>query len=238
MMRKWAIGVLAGLAVLALAVPVQAKGDASRVTVTNGGSGPGGGGVGGPGSGSSRSGGSGGGGTAPAVLAAPIHLQGVDASGWVADTGIIQESQIHPAADTLGPALDVRLAYTCGPGRSGVVTQQLYPYAKGGAVAHTPAGQKFCDGALPQTWWRIAGNTMNVLHDNGLPATMPRAAAQPAAGSGAGAGAGGSAAHNAATGAGSAGGAPVLPLVLGISAVVAIGGFALMQARRRRTVAA
>ncbi|MFL5797349.1 MAG: hypothetical protein ACJ77A_05380 [Actinomycetota bacterium] len=240
MMRKWAVGVLAGVAVLALAVPAQAKGDVSQVTVTNaGGSGSGGPGIGGPGSGGSGSGsgGSGGGGTAPAVLTAPMHLQGVDASGWIADTGIFQESQIHPAASTLGPALDARVAYSCGAGGDGVLSQQLYPYAKGGAVAHTPAGQQFCDGGLPQTWWRIGDTTMSVLHENGLPATMP-GVAQPAAGSAAGAGAGGSAAHGAATGAGSAGGASVFPLVLGLSAVMAIGGFALMQARRRRTVAA
>src|SRR5436190_22135973 len=78
MMRRWAVGAMAGLAVLMLAVPAQAKGDATKVTVTNGG-GSGGGGIGGPGPGGSGSNDSGsggsGGGTAAAVLAAPIHLQ-------------------------------------------------------------------------------------------------------------------------------------------------------------------
>jgi hypothetical protein len=240
MMRRWAIAAVAGLAVLALAAPAQAKGDASRVTVTNGGgSGPGGiGGPGGSGSGNSGSGGSGGG-TAAAVLTAPMHLQGVDAAGWIADTGVFQASESHPAAGGLGPALDVRVEYTCGPGRGGVISQQLFPYARGGAVAHTMAGQRFCDGPLTNTWWRVADNTMNVLHDNGLPATMPKAAVNPVAGSGAGtgAGAGGSAAR-AASPAGSSSGAPVLPLALGIAAIVAVGGFAVIQMRRRRTVAA
>ena len=233
MMRRWAVAVVAGLAVLALAVPAQAKGDATKVMVTNGGgSGPGMGGPGGSNSGGSGAGGSGG--TAAAVLTAPIHLEGLDTAGWIGDTGVFQEGTSHPTG-ALGPALDVRVVYTCGPGRGGVLRQQLYPYARGGAVAHTMGGQQFCDGPLPSTWWPVADTTMSVLHDNGLPGTMPKAAVQPAAGSAGGGGARGSAAASAA---GSSSGVPVLPLALGISALVAAGGFAVIQMRRRRTVAA
>src|SRR4051812_30834135 len=118
-MRRWAIGVLAVLAVLVVAVPAQAKGEASKVTISNGGSG-------GPGPGSGGSGG-GGGGTV-AILASTIHLTGSDAAPWLADTGIFQESQAHPAAKALGPALEVRMGYTCGD-RGGTLSQRLYPYA-------------------------------------------------------------------------------------------------------------
>ena len=251
-MRRWTIGVLAGLAVLVLAAPAQAKGEASDVTVTNStGGGPG---VGGPGSGSgSNSGGGGsGGGTAAAVLAAPIHLTGRDAAPWLGDTGIFQESQAAPAASTLGPALDVRLAYSCGQ-NGGVINQQLFPYAEGGAVIHLMPGQQFCDGNLPSVWWNVGSQTMGILREAGLPATNPLAVkpatdGAAAAGSGAAAGDQGGTAGSKGT-AGSAGtagatatdrssgSAPVLPIALGVAAVTAVLALAVTQ-RRRRTVAA
>ena len=233
-MRRWTVGVLAGLAVLVLAVPAQAKGEASEVTVTNSG---GSGGIGGPAPGSG--GGSGSGGGTVALLAAPIHLTGPDAAPWLGDTGIFQASQSHPAtAKALGPALDVRMAYTCGD-TGGVLFQQLFPYAKGGPIAHTLPNQSFCDGNLPGVWWHVAPQTMGILQGAGLPATMPAVVTEPAAGSGAAsgseAGSAGSSVNTAV--APSSNGVPVLPIALGVGAVAAVLALAAVL-RRRRTVTA
>src|SRR6266511_2765771 len=73
MIRRWAVVLAAGAAVLALAVPAQAKGEASKVSITNAG-GPGGSGSGGPVGSGKSSGGSGTG--SAAVLASPIVLSG------------------------------------------------------------------------------------------------------------------------------------------------------------------
>ena len=252
-MRRWTIAALAGLGVLLLAVPAQAKGEASDVTVMNSGGGgmpvlPGSGGSGG---GGSASGGSGGG-AAIAILAAPIHLTGRDAAPWMMDTGILTDPGTRPAAKTLGPALDVRVVYACGD-QGGTLSQRLFPYAKGGAVAHLLPGQQFCGAPLPATWRLVAPQTMGILHDAGLPASMP-AVAKPAAGTAAGGSAAGSnsgaqAGENSGAQAGSNGAAstetsraapsnsvPVLPIALGVSAVAAV--LALAAVRRRRTVAA
>jgi hypothetical protein len=229
-MRRWAIGVLAVLAVLVVAVPAQAKGEASKVTISNGGSG----GMG-PGPGSGGSGGGGGGGTI-AILASTIHLTGTDAAPWLGDTGIFQETQAHPAAKALGPSLDVRMGYTCGD-RGGTLSQRLYPYAKGGAVVHTMPGQQFCDGSLMGTWWHVAPQSMGLLRSHGLPATMPTAVE---AGSGAASGSsasGGSTSTREETVAAGSSSVPVLPIAVGIIAVAAVLGLAVLQ-RRRRTVAA
>ena len=228
-MRKWAIGVLAGVAVLALAVPAQAKGEASDVTITNSDGGSSGSGAGGPGGGGS--------GTTQAVLAAPIHLTGAQAAPWLGDTGVFQASQSHPATKALGPSLDVRLAYTCGD-QGGTISQQLFPFAKGGAIAHMAPGQTFCDGRLPGVWWHVAPQTMGILHDAGLPASMPvvKPAADGAANTGS---AGGSSAARDDAAAGSTSsrstGVPVLPIALGVVAVAAL--LAVAQ-RKRRTIAA
>src|SRR4051794_28163068 len=247
-MRRWAIGALSGMAVLVMAVPAQAKGEASDVTITNSGGAlppPGSGGASGAGSGSDGSEGSGAG---IAVLAAPIHLTRLDAARWLAATGIFQAPQSHPAATALGPGLDVQMAYLCGE-NGGTIRQTLYPYARGGPIAHTPAGQSFCDGPLLATWWHVAPDTMSILQAKGLPATMPVAEVRPdegaaaaAANSESGTGAAGSSVGSQAGAAGtsssgSANGVPVMPIALGVSAVAAVLALAAVM-RRRRTVAA
>jgi hypothetical protein len=183
---------VAVIAILAVAVPAHAKGQASQVTITNpSGSGPGAGGSGGgsqgggsQGGGSqgggSQGGGSQGGGSNPAagsgqvgtsgaaLLAVPIRLAGPAAESWLGDTGVFQEPSGHPARSALGPALDVRVTYSCGT-ISGSLRQVLFPFAKGGAIVHTLAGQRFCDGALAASWWRMGTHTMVVLRSHGLP---------------------------------------------------------------------
>jgi len=238
-MRRWTVGALAAVAVLVLAAPAQAKGDASSVTITNPGGGPGGTGSG--------SGGSGSGGGSVAVLAAPIHLTGGRASAWMGESGIFQGMFAdHPNAKGLGPALDVSMAYSCGDS-DGTISQRLYPYASGGPLVHTLAGQSFCDGPLAPVWWEVGPAAMAVLQAHGLPATAPVVTAGDA-GAGTVAGSAGSqqdvasgsviqGANASTTAAGSSGSLPVVPLAVGIAAVAAVVALAVVQ-RRRRTVAA
>jgi hypothetical protein len=237
-MRRWAVGVLAGLAVLVVAAPAQAKGEASDVTVSQGG--PGGPGTGGSGGSGSNSGG-------VVILATPIHLTGRAAAPWLSDSGVFQNVHSRPPTAALGPSLNVRMAYTCGD-RGGVLFQRLYPYARGGAIVHTMPGQSFCDGPLAGTWWRLAAGSKAFLEARGLPATMPplvKSAAGSTGGAGAAdgaaSGASASAGRDAATGgagreaapAASGGGVPVLPIVLAVAAVGVV--LALIK---RRTIAA
>src|SRR5438067_455391 len=152
MIRRWTIGVLAAAAVVALAVPAQAKGEAAKVSITNGG-GPGGG----SGGGSSSSGGSGG--SAAPALASSIELTGADAASWLGDSGVFQTRWSRSGSASLGPALDVVVAYDCGS-LSGTITQRLFPYAAGGAMVRTPS-QRFCDGGrIGAGWWPLAANTL------------------------------------------------------------------------------
>jgi hypothetical protein len=241
-MRRWAVG-LAGLVVLVLAAPAQAKGEASDVMVSQGGSGgPGGTG----GSGTNGSGGSGGAVASDSlvILTKPIHLTGLEAAPWLSDSGVFQNVHSRPPTHALGPSLNVRMAYTCG-NRGGVLFQRLYPYARGGAIVHTMSGQSFCDGPLPATWWRLAAGSKAFLESHGLPETMPLqagsaggAAGESAAGesaSGGQRGAAASGAGNESSTASSGGGVPVLPVVLGIAALGVVLGAVQWK---RRTIAA
>ncbi len=181
-MRRW-IGrlsatrvlALAAIAVLALAVPAQAKGEATAVTITNPGDhAPGvGGGSGGGGSGIGGDGGTDSGGAAT-VLSAPIHIAGPSVTTWLEDTGALQGvRQHHPPANELGPALEVSLRYSCGPGHS-TISQRLFPYAKGGPMIQTPPGQAFCDSMqLAPVWWHLDSATVGMLRAHGLPAARP-----------------------------------------------------------------
>ena len=225
MIRRWTIGILAGVAVLALAVPAQAKGEAAKVSISNGG----GGGTG-PGGGSA-SGGSGG----AAVLAAPIVLTGIDASAWLGDTGVFQERRAQSGSGSLGPGLDVAVAYDCG-GLSGILTQGLFPYAAGGPMIRTPS-QKFCDsGRIAAGWWPLAANSLRILQDHGLPAEPPAAPApkgsvtrHPAPGS---EGAVRSAPAQDTTG------TALLPIALGVAAILVLIAGNVVAYRRGRTPAA
>jgi hypothetical protein len=225
MIRRWTIGILAGVAVLALAVPAQAKGEAAKVSVSNGGGG-------GPGGGSA-SGGSGGSGGA-ALLATPIVLTGVDASAWLGDSGAFQDRWARSGSSSLGPGLDVVVAYECGS-LSGTLTQRLYPYAAGGPMVRTPS-QRFCDsGRIAAGWWPLAANSLRILQDHGLPAEPPAAPA----------GAGTGASHQAtrsefAVRTAPAGdtGTATLPIALGVAAILLLVAGNVVAYRRGRTPAA
>jgi hypothetical protein len=228
MIRRWTIGVLAAVAVLALAVPAHAKGEAAKVSISNGGGGTGGG----PGGGSA-SGGSGSSDGA-ALLASPIVLTGVEASAWLGDSGVFQDRWARSGSSSLGPGLDVTVAYECGS-LSGTLAQRLFPYAAGGPMVRTPS-QAFCDsGRIGAGWWPLAANSLRLLQDHGLPAEPPAAPAGAATG----------ASHPAAKSEGAVRPAPAgdsgtaaLPIALGVTAILVLVAGNVVAYRRGRTPAA
>lgn len=56
--------------------------------------------------------------------------------------------------------------------RQGIVRQELYPYAAGGAVTYTPAGQRLFNATSRGTWHRDA-RLASILIAAGLPAPAP-----------------------------------------------------------------
>ncbi len=236
MIRRWAVAFVVGAAVLALAAPAQAKGEASKVSITN----PGGGGSGSGGPGGGGSGGSGGGGSAKgstAVLSSPIVLHGLDAGSWLGDSGFFEATPGRPDVASMGPALDVAVTMSCGghgtPG--GMVQQRLFPYASGGALIQTLPGQKFCEGRIGGGWWSLSSGALATLQQHGLPGTSPLTkTAAPAGGAAKGSEAGSAAARSSA----SPGRAPwILPVAVGAVAIVIVAGANMAVRRRRRETA-
>ena len=78
----------------------------------------------------------------------------------------------------LGPKYRVTYVVPGPSGRSDRIRQDLYPYARGGPVTHTPPGQPFFDGRRTNGgWFRGTPRVKNVLVAAGLPApvkTAPR----------------------------------------------------------------
>ncbi len=234
MIRRWAVVLAAGAAVLALAVPAQAKGEASKVSITNAG-GPGGSGSGGPGGSGKSSGGSGTG--SAAVLASPIVLSGPEAGSWLGESGFFEATPGRPHVASFGPSLDVVVSWSCGgPGTpGGTVRQQLFPYASGGALIHSLPGQKFCEGTAGGGWWTLANGMLLTLERHGLPETLPVTKHEAPAGRPAKGPEAGSAAARTET---SPGTAPwILPVALGAAAIMIVAGSNVAIRRRRRETA-
>jgi hypothetical protein len=159
MRRGLLIGALVAATVLALAAPALAKGEATKITVTQKSSSTSGGG------GSTSAGGSG---------AAPVILAGDYAAGWFQATGLGQTMSSAPVNHgLLGPAFAVTVIAECGSMRS-VIHQTLYPYAAGGPEVFIAGGEKLCgEIALGPGWWATGSGLLNTLVSFGLPAADP-----------------------------------------------------------------
>jgi hypothetical protein len=99
---------------------------------------------------------------------------GFFAVAWGAAPG---KALAHSPTKPLGPKY--RVSYLV-PGPSGSedrIRQDLYPYARGGPVTYTPAGQPFFDGRRTNGgWFRAAPKVTDVLVAAGLPAKTAKAA--------------------------------------------------------------
>ena len=80
-------------------------------------------------------------------------------------------SEQRPEGD-LGP--EYRIEWTVpGPDRTDTIVQRLYPYADGGAVTHTEAGQGYM-GMETLGGWYVGGSALTeALTDVGVPAEPP-----------------------------------------------------------------
>lgn len=151
-MRTGRIVVLVASSVLALALPAQAKMEATAF-------------IEGPGlPGASGSG--------PGSLRVGMSVRG----GYPLLSGMFFPARYATdrPAGALGPRYEVRVGITV-PDQAPDLVQQLYPYAKGGPVIFTPPGQRFL---VPRSggWYRAPDRLIRQLEALGLPETSPIAA--------------------------------------------------------------
>jgi hypothetical protein len=128
-------------------------------------------------------------------LGKAVSVKGTEGSGALGD--LTQWSGFFPAAfgqqpdpmlhlrpaGKLGPRFTIRYLVP-GPDRDRFrITQDLYPYANGGAVTYTKPGQRIFDMHTLGGWYRGGQELKRVLVRAGLPRTAPRSAAGSGSGS-------------------------------------------------------
>lgn len=108
---------------------------------------------------------------------------GIDMAGGLDDTrpGSVEGPGLAPAE--LGPRYVVTYRFIAGRGRPDIVRQELYPYANGGPVTHTPSGQWIAEGlpwggAITAGWYRSSPEFLRFLVEQGLPETNPVVSAE------------------------------------------------------------
>jgi len=119
-------------------------------------------------------------------IAAPhtegLWESGIDVAGGLDDTRAdsVEELGLTPA--DLGPRYIVTYRFDHG---DDLIRQDLYPYAKGGPVMHTPPGQELTLGGparglkipMDAGWYQSSLGFLHYLVDRGLPGTNPVAPA-------------------------------------------------------------
>jgi hypothetical protein len=105
---------------------------------------------------------------------------GIDVAGGLEDARAdsVEELGLTPA--DLGPRYLVTYRFF----REDRVRQDLYPYAKGGPVTYTPAGQRVAEGqpwggVVSAGWYRSSHRFFQYLVDQGLPRRNPVPATTP-----------------------------------------------------------
>ena len=63
----------------------------------------------------------------------------------------------------------LRLTWSVDPYRRQHLVQDLYPYARGGPLLYTPAGQQLFDQTTPGGWYRAAPRLVDLLQSAGVP---------------------------------------------------------------------
>ncbi|HEU4527610.1 MAG TPA: hypothetical protein VFT80_06770 [Actinomycetota bacterium] len=103
---------------------------------------------------------------------------GVDMAGGLDDTRPDSVEGLGLAPAELGPRYVITYRFIAGRRRPDIVRQELYPYAKGGPVTHTPPGQRIAEGlpwggAITAGWYQSSPEFLRYLVEQGLPETNP-----------------------------------------------------------------
>jgi hypothetical protein len=103
---------------------------------------------------------------------------GLDWAGGLDDAKIDSIAELGLMASELGSKYVVTYRLDAGTEAAEIVRQELYPYAKGGPVTHTPPGQVIAEGrpwegAVTAGWHRSSPGSFQFLLDQGLPASDP-----------------------------------------------------------------
>jgi hypothetical protein len=123
---------------------------------------------------------------------AKLQMSGEEGGGTVLST-IVEETGLFAAmfgqtpnpmlaerpAGELGPAYTIVYRVPDGTSKPPEIRQELYPFATGGPVSHTAAGQRVYDQSTVGGWYRgSAARLLPILDDLGVPkaAGAPRAA--------------------------------------------------------------
>ena len=120
-------------------------------------------------------------------LAAPLVVRGSGEDGGSSSLGrLTRDAGFFPAAfgQSPDPMLPARptgplgprytITYTVpGPGRPTQITQDLYPYAGGGAITYMRPGQKFFSLEHTRGGWYAANGLRSMLVGAGLPSRPP-----------------------------------------------------------------
>jgi hypothetical protein len=153
-MRRVSVALLAGAAIVAGALPAQAKlAGAANI------SGPG---IGGKG----------------------ISMRGDDGAGYPVISGLLEDgarATTKAPTENVGPRYTARYDIRFPKGAPSVV-QYLYPFAEGGPLVYTPPGQEWiggADGTAPSGWFTMRPELLQELQDRGLPETSPVAVQAP-----------------------------------------------------------
>lgn len=119
-------------------------------------------------------------------LGKAVSVKGTEDSGALGD--LTQYSGLFPAAfgqtpdpmlhsrptGKLGPRFTIRYVVPGGGGERFRITQDLYLYAKGGALTYTKPGQRIFDQRTRGGWYRGGPALKQTLVRAGLPRTAPR----------------------------------------------------------------
>ncbi len=113
-----------------------------------------------------------------APVAQEMWDSGVDMAGGLDDTRPDSVEGLGLAPAELGPRYVVTYRFIAGREEPDIVRQELYPYAKGGPVTHTPPGQWIAEGlpwggAITAGWYRSSPEFLRFLVEQGLPETNP-----------------------------------------------------------------
>ena len=121
-------------------------------------------------------------------LGKPLSFKGTESSGRLGE--LTQYAGFFPAAfgqqpdpmlhrrpiGRLGPSFTIHYVVPAGVPRRFRLTQEVYPYANGGAVTYMKPGQPIFDTRTRGGWYRGGIELAQTLRRAGLPRTAPRAA--------------------------------------------------------------
>jgi hypothetical protein len=101
---------------------------------------------------------------------------GIDLAGGLDDARPDSVEELGIEAAALGPRYVVTYRLIAGSKRPAIVRQDLYPYAEGGPVTHTPPGQRIAEGMpwggpISAGWYRSPPEFLRYLVEQGLPET-------------------------------------------------------------------